>query len=595
MSATPAKELGEQNLVDTNNNSTTTTTISQPKSFSDYTTPSPTDEESNKTIPLKKQSPSNPEFLTELKKFNVDQTKYKHYGHQSSMNSQSLNKIINHINSPNEEEEVEEKEEIENNSTITRNISPEKLEIENKLAQIFGIQSDLIKDKINWPYNSDTLNHLVKLQIEQEKTKQNQLKKDMGEILLKLITETKSSQINNDLLPFLFVSDSINSNDLFQRIERLKSYEPKELNNDIVERSKSLENNSTTTNDAHLSSNYSIGGIKRKYSDTQLPSFSETTQNIKTSSAIVSPLRSPVNRSPVQSHRRIISDSSDVSVKSLVSKVISPTNNPPQLPLPNSNLSRQPIQQQQPFLQQPIPQPQPQSQLQPPLQSQSQLQPPLQPQPHINSQNHSQSQSQQHSPTIPHQTIPYQTSPQSYPYYYPAQQQPQPIPQPPMSQLLPQPPPQQPIQTTSNIGSPYPPKFQIKATSSLPNVSAYPNYNQSVPPQYPYYPSRSPDNHQNYSAPPPQQQSTHIHSQQPPVHSSSKHQQIPVPTHQFETSPEHKSSTKLNNNDEHASSTTTPPTKRSKHSKNSHGGINFMITTPSNPPARKYNNPNREK
>ncbi|KAI5962214.1 uncharacterized protein KGF55_003290 [Candida pseudojiufengensis] len=600
MSATPAKELGEQNKIDTNlNNSLSKSNIlSQPKSFSDYTTPSPTDEESSKSLPPKKQSPSNSELLSDLKKFNVDQTIYKHYGHQSSMNSQSLNKII-HINSPNEEEVETKKDE----ESITNNKSPEKLEIENKLAQMFGISSNLTKDRINWPYNAETLNDLVRLQIEQEKTKQNQLKKDMGEILIKLLSLTKDSNINIDLLPFLFVSDSVNSNTLIERIDRLKNNDPNLIVKDIVERSKSLDNNTTTN---LSSSNNQPSGIKRKHSDTQLPSFSETTQNIKTSSALVSPLRSPVNKSPVQSHRRIVSDSSDVSIKSLVSKGISPSNNPPQLPLPNSNLSRPQFPQHQPFLHQP--QTQPQSQLQPPIPATLQG----------SSRTQSQTHSQQHSPTIP-----YQAPQQSYQYYYPTQlpqasihsqpqSQPQPIPQPPVfqAQHLPQPPPphqqqqQQPISTQSNTGSPYPQKFHASTTSNYPNV-AYPNYNQSIS-HYAYYQPKSPDHTQAYQPSEPQMIPQHHHQPVPPKPSTvstkqqQQHQQqqpIPVPTHQFETSPDRKTTSKSSNhnNEENPSTTSTtltPPMKRSKHSKNNnHGGINFMITTPSNPPARKYNNP----
>ncbi|CAI5755849.1 unnamed protein product [Candida verbasci] len=492
MSATPAKELDKHKT-------STASNSNQPKSFNDYTTPSPTDEESTKSLSGGgvKTLDSSSEFLQNLKSYRNNPDYHHHL---------SMDKLL--IKNENHQE------------TTKKTASTNKSIIDEKIFEILGLQSN-IEHNNTWSYNAETLNELIKLKIEQERTKQDEVKKEFTMLTIELINLIKGLNLNDtDLFAYIFLSDSTTSEDLKNKINQLTKLNPKEF----------LEISS------HKSS-----GVKRKHSDTQLPSFSETTQSIKNqSSTLVSPLRSP-NKSPIISHhRRIVSDSSDSSLRN--TKVHSP--NPPpitnQLPLPpqysthNSNQNSNAKNS------------------------------------NLNSQNHS----QQHSPVISHQMAQVQP-PHAYPVYY----------QTPQSMAQPQPS----TQDKTILSSPYQQKYQM-----VYNASSYP----PPPQQVPYYVSTSPQlKPPHHQLPPQPHHQQYVFQQPPPLL-----QQIPpqppkqsVPTHQFE-SPENNSRKSDHSHRDGAITpnvhNTTTTSKRHKNSKNNNGNsINFMITTPKNPPARKYNNP----
>lgn len=549
MSATP--ELGRRSTSATATATTATTTVAnQPKSFSDYTTPSPTDEESINKPQREKLTPTNAELISTLKDFTVDKTKYKHYGHLSLMNSLFLEKVV-HMKTPEQE---------------GRSLpGSDKPKVEEEMAQVLAGLPNTIEQKLSLPHNTDILSELIQLQIEQERTKQSAFKKEIGDTALQLFTIAKELNVNADLIPFLFASESITPSGLSNQIDKLKQ-DPKGTINDLVENSRQAESD--------------LARFKRKHSDTQLPSFSETAQSI-IGSNIVSPLRSP-NKTPALVHRRVVSDSSDSTTKGS-----SPANSGflPLLSIVNSKEPEQNAEQQQ--------------------------------QQHAPSRI-TQSQLQQHLPTIHPQPSP---PPTIYQGHYTT---PQYIPQPPpasQAQHLPLPPasghggnPQSTsYKDASNLGSPHLPKYPIMHPHAYPQGG--PTY---IPQQYPFYVSASPSNYNQHHAyantsvvgsPPPQQQlqpslqiSPHHHTRQ---HSSSssqtsprplsqhKSQQLhsatrhPVPTHQFESNDSKKIVFKSVDDE-------APASKRQKNSKQT-GSINFMITTPKNPPARKYNNPHKEK
>ncbi|KAI5969695.1 hypothetical protein CANMA_001358 [Candida margitis] len=570
MSATP--ELGQRSASATATATVTTTahTSNQPKSFSDYTTPSPTDEENttNKPTTREKLTPTNAELLTSLKDFTVDKTKYKHYGHSSSMNSQFLEKIV-HMKTPEQEGRS----------------SPcsEKPKVEEEMAHVLAGLPNTIEQKLSSPHNTDVLSELIQLQIEQERTKQSILKKEIGDTALQLFNIAKELNVNADLIPFLFASDSITPRGLNNQINKLKQ-DPKEVICDLEENSRSVENDMTR--------------FKRKHSDTQLPSFSETAQSI-IGSNIVSPLRSP-NKTPALVHRRVVSDSSDSTTKGS-----SPTNSgflPLSFIVNSKETEQKPEQVANESTQEQQHHHRPQAT------------------PAIG-----QSQSQQHSPSIPPQATSPPPPPHGYQSHFTTPQH-IPPPPPPASQVqhLPLPPAAlhasntQPtsVKGASNSGSPHLQKYPIVHPHGYPQGG--PNY---LPQQYPYFVSTSPPhyNHHAYAnttvigSPPQQQQlqpslQVSPHNPHPHHHSSStqtssfssaqqqqhKPQQQhstssrhPVPSHQFESS-ESKKIVFKSVEDE------TPASKRQKSTKSS-GSINFMITTPKNPPARKYNNPHKEK
>ncbi|ODV79979.1 uncharacterized protein CANTADRAFT_25746 [Suhomyces tanzawaensis NRRL Y-17324] len=435
-----------------------------------------------------KPSPTNKEFLDTLKTFNIEKSRYKHYGYQSLMTSQQLDKIV---------------DEAKKSSTPTSN---NRLIIDERISEILGLPQQVVEEEDFWPYNVETLNEILRYKVEQEKTRQESAKNEFGCTAIELLKIAKSMNINGDLIPLLFVSPQFTINDLKDKIHKLRN-EPDEIIHEILHKSKEppLEVPKTTPPNG-----------KRKFSDTQLPSFSETAESIKT---IVSPLRSP-NKLPVTSHRRVVSDSSEVTNRG------SNTTSPPtyQLPLPPS------------------------------------AHPP-------------QHRSQQHLPQIPAQ-------PPMYPVYYsPGPGQPQGgAPGYPAHQMGP-PASGQPTQEQQGkaLGSPYSQKYNQVMYDG---ASHHGQYGPGAPgyvaqPQYQYFvpPGSNPGG-------PPSQYMMPVPAgmgMAPPSHAQ-------VPTHQFASESTSRSSPQDD----------ISPYKKQK-STGKTNNINFMITTPKNPPARKYNNPNKEK
>ncbi|KAK6458997.1 uncharacterized protein RJT20DRAFT_11007 [Scheffersomyces xylosifermentans] len=551
MSAPQANELASPS-----SSSGGVATSSQPKSFhskdfqlhdSSHKTPSPTirsneeapfDSNESKTPGSKKPSPSNQKFLSTLKNFNIDTAKYKHFGHQSLMNAQSLEKTINDsksIESVNEQE----KENIVLNDTRVQTKSERnsnRLIIDSRISQILGLPESVIDEESVWPYNVETLNEILRYKVEQEKTRQESIKSEFGATAVELLKLAKSMNIHGDLIPFLFISNSSSVETLRIKIDKLRS-DPVETITEISQRSKdlaphlsslsslvtSIDSSNSASSNQQLISPTSTLANKRKYSDTQLPSFSETAESIKSSSNMVSPSRSP-NKSPTSSsmHRRVVSDSSDVTTRESKTTTNSPPNT--QLPLPPTSV-----------------------------------------------QSHAPS-SQQHSPSLPQQL-----PPNMYPVYYTPTAQP-------VVQAKEQP-------SGKSLGSPYsqkyhPVMYQASQTSQPPQPQYQPGY-IAQPPQYQFFVPSPPSNPGPYmmSGPPivrmnPQQQQQP--QPQPPQQS--------VPSHQFQTPPESGSGRVFKSAEIHEES----PYKRQK-SNTKNTSINFMITTPKNPPARKYNNPHRDK
>ncbi|ABN68472.2 hypothetical protein PICST_64054, partial [Scheffersomyces stipitis CBS 6054] len=441
---------------------------SQPKSFHHLTADHITDSsnEVKKSPGSKKPSPSNQKFLSTLKNFNIDRSKYKHYGHQSSMNTQVIS---------NENGSTDNKNESANNNKII---------IDELISDILGLPEQVLHEDSVWPYNIETLNEILRYKVEQEKTKQESMKNELGATAVELLKMAKSMDISSDLIPILFISNSISIDHIISQIEKLKS-EPSEVIDELSRKSKEME--PAIANSSN----------KRKHSDT----------HIKSSSNIVSPLRSP-NKSPTTGHRRVVSGS-DATSRETKTSTSSPHMHPSQLPLPPTSIPQQ-------------------------------------------------QGSQQHSPIIAPQMAPQGM----YPIYYT-----------PNSSAV--------ISTKEQnggktLGSPYSQKYQPVMYPPPPANQPYQPGYIAQPPQYQYFVPSPPANSGSYMV------------QAPPVvrmtPQQSQQKQQPVPSHQFQTPPE------SNSGIIHDES---PYKKQKSSGKNT--SINFMITTPKNPPARKYNNPSKEK
>ncbi|KAK6460075.1 hypothetical protein DFJ63DRAFT_338030 [Scheffersomyces coipomensis] len=495
----------------------------------------------------KKISPSSQKFLSNLKSFNIDRTKYKHYGHQSSMNAQSLTKIIS-------EAQVKQEYNSSNNSPISNN----RIVIDERISQILGLPQQVTEEESFWPYNIDTLNEILRFKVEQEKTRQESIKSEFGTTAVELLKLAKSMNISGDLIPFLFISNAVSVDNLKVKIEKLKN-EPQELIDELAQNSRELapeisrfssimshNNNTSIETMASSTSGNNVMGLKRKFSDTQLPSFSETAESIKASnSSFVSPTTRSPNKSPTAGHRRVSSDTSEAT------KVTTSPPSKTHLPLPPTSypqLQQQPSHQQQP---------------------------------------------QHYSPDLQPQMAPQNTS---YPVYY----TPQPMVHP-KDQAA-----------GKVLGSPYSQKYQ-PVLYQTPGPHSVPP--QSQPPQAHYqgeYIAQPPQQHYQYYIPsppnnagqymiqgpgmvrmPPQQQPQQQRPP-PPHHIPPPPQEQPVPTHQFQSPPDSSNNRGVpifKSAEIHED--TSPYKKQRSSSKNT--SINFMITTPKNPPARKYNNPHKDK
>lgn len=491
-------------------------------------TPSPPTE-IDKSLQPKKPSPSS--LLSTLKSFNIDRSKYKHYGHQSLMTSQSLETMMNEVHKNNIEVDTGTRKSFD--ETLVSPLS-NKLIIDEKISQILDIPPQVLDEEAVWPYNIETLNEILRYKVEQEKTRQETIKCDFGSTAVELLKLAKSMGINSELIPFLFITNLVSLDSLKIQIQKLKT-DPDEIINSISKKCNKddfFRKGSSSSSSSSISDLKAPASTKRKHSDTHLPSFSETAESIRTHSAIVSPLRSH-NTLPVIVHRRIVSDGSEVTNRA--SNTSSPPNQ--QAPLPLPNYARQ-------------------------------------------------HRLQQSLPQIPTQAI----AQNMYPVYYPLQSGPSP----PAHYQIPLPP-QKTDQPNKALGSPYPPKYQSTNNAPQPASASGPppippyqgqGYPPQQLPQYQYY-GTSPTSLPHYMM-----QASPARMNLPSNHVPSQQHQ-PVPTHQFQKSPELGSgkSTVFKVADPHDDHT---PNKKHKSSTKSNS-INFMITTPKNPPARKYNNPHKEK
>lgn len=240
----------------------------------------------------KKPSPSNPRFLTDLKGFSIDKSKYRHYGHQLLMNAQLLDNIIN--------KDRPEKEHITLPSTLeplstTGLVSwdpSNRILIDNRIADILGIAPQTVHLKAIWPYTAETLNEIVRFRTEQERTKQEALKHDVSTAVVELLRLARLMNISLDLIPYLFVDADASPDVLHEKSRRLTAAPEETV--------------------ANLQT-HQANDKKRKLLHLALPLFDETAHAIHQPSQAELPIRLPLKLpAPVRAtaHRRVVSDDS---------------------------------------------------------------------------------------------------------------------------------------------------------------------------------------------------------------------------------------------------------------------------------------------
>lgn len=488
--------------------------------------------ESFKEEKHQKPSPTNQKLLSELQTIKIDRSKYHHYGHGSLMTSKSLEKIIQEAK---DRDEKDKEQALDKGLKIeTENLPvPASQDLENKSNTTTPIEkyiADILNVDVDsmGKYSTETINEIIKLKTEQEVTKRELIKNELAGTTMELLKLAKSLNLSPEIIPFIFLSDT-KTEELREKLYKLLS--ETEL---VVKR---------ITEEAAASE-----GRKRKISSSILPSFSETEENIKRTTRPASPVRSPTRLPSLLVHRRVRSDTSEKDASPLMTNpkpvllplpLTSYQSLPPQYPLyynvsppgTESKFLGSPYTQKQPqhLPSQPVVVQQPPLQLQP-LQIVSQLLPP---------QN-----SKQLNQLPPQQAL--QLSPQRYLFTRQQQQL-----QPPLQQQQQQP------QQLQQYGGAY-----------VPQKSPYQYYATTTPPK----------GGVQYLIPPVPSIGAPLVGAPiaPPSTTSTESEKSKVPG----------GGSILRFDKEE---TEEPPTKKLKQTSKS-SNINFMITTPENPPAKKYNN-----
>lgn len=359
------------------------------------------------------------------------------------------------------------------------------------ISKVLGMEAN---ELVHWPCTSETLNELLRLKIEQERTKQEQMRGEHSQVTVDLLKLAQSLNLPMDLISYILSP----ANTVDESRYSIGHNEPHDVFSKLRSRLTELE------------TYYSASGSrnKRKHGDSHLYSYHDSAEVLR--SHFISPARSP-DSLPHTLHRRILSDSSENSANH--GSGITGRSSPQQLPAkpgPSSGL--------------PTNQALTEGDSQPPVQGMIIAPPP---------------QLQQHIAQFPYPP---------YPMYY---------------HLGPPPPmPAPPGASSEGIGGPN--DNSTNYGHKYPGTMMYPGGPYGIP--------------AGANTNPRQPQGPQYYPQQPLSYFVQGNQVVCVPDQQ-DVAPGSRSSSSLQ-----------PSSKKAKHS-HKNNNINFMITTPKNPPARKYNNP----
>lgn len=118
-----------------------------------------------------------------------------------------------------------QKSDIVNKSNFDKTISEENHGQQIKFAldnETFEAISKLLGVKLsNWPYTEESLKSMVQLRLEQEKSKQEELRTVNLKLSLDFLNQTKKMGIPNNLIPYMFLGS--NSPEIEDKLQRWKS------------------------------------------------------------------------------------------------------------------------------------------------------------------------------------------------------------------------------------------------------------------------------------------------------------------------------------------------------------------------------------
>lgn len=131
-------------------------------------------------------------FLPGLKSYNIVHTKYKHYGHLSG--SDQLEKIM----SPEEKNHKHDSR----SSLVSLHPITSPLDTPNRESLVGNIEGG------EKPQDDDTVREMLRLKIEQERTKQAHHKTELARLVLELLREAETHGFGGDLIRKLFLDDA---------------------------------------------------------------------------------------------------------------------------------------------------------------------------------------------------------------------------------------------------------------------------------------------------------------------------------------------------------------------------------------------------
>lgn len=136
-------------------------------------------------------------FITNLKSFNIDPaSKYKHYGHLLLLNARAVESLMAEPQSPSLNQEHPPAD-------------PARTVIDEAISAVLGIPPQILAADAVWPYTSDTLNEIVRYKAEQERTRQESLRHDSTVAALELLRTARSMNMSAETLVSLFNDSSI--------------------------------------------------------------------------------------------------------------------------------------------------------------------------------------------------------------------------------------------------------------------------------------------------------------------------------------------------------------------------------------------------
>lgn len=150
-------------------------------------------------------------FLPGLKSFNIDTSKYKHYGHQLLMNAQAIERLVT-------QPDKDKKKADSRSSLILSQANASPLEPHRDMLRALDLPNDT-----KWAYSEETLAEMVRLRTEQERTKQIQIKYELGHVVLELLKEAEHHGFAGELIRRLFLDGPHEAEEYRQHMQYLRT------------------------------------------------------------------------------------------------------------------------------------------------------------------------------------------------------------------------------------------------------------------------------------------------------------------------------------------------------------------------------------